>query len=470
MTSALTVGDLRAAGYPDRSVKEELRHNLLARLRSGEPAFPGVVGFEGSVVPALERGILAGHDLILLGERGQAKTRLIRAIVGLLDEAVPAVAGCEINDHPYRPICARCRALVAQEGESTPIVWIPREDRYAEKLATPDTAVADLIGDVDPIKVAEGRYLADELTIHYGMIPRTNRGIVAVNELPDLPERIQVSLFNILEERDVQIRGYRIRLPLDLLLVATANPDDYTHRGRIVSPLKDRFGTQVRTHYPETLAEEVRIMDAEARPAPGDDIPLRVPVFMKEVVAALTAELRRSPQVNHRSGVSVRYSIGNVETLGAAAFRRAALTGEPEAVPRVGDLPAVVTSSLGRVEFDTIEEGREEEIVARATRTAILEVFRRRLSGFDFQPVLSRFDRPGFAAEVSDRMAAAEVLAQFDDLPGLAKLLERLDVSEESPGVAASSLEFALEGLHLSRRLNKDRAGGGARYEGVGDP
>ena len=470
MTSALTVGELRATGYPDRSVKEELRHNLLARLRSGEPAFPGVVGFEGSVVPALERGILAGHDLILLGERGQAKTRLIRAIVGLLDEAVPAVAGCEINDHPYRPICARCRALVAQEGESTPIVWIPREDRYAEKLATPDTAVADLIGDVDPIKVAEGRYLADELTIHYGMIPRTNRGIVAVNELPDLPERIQVSLFNILEERDVQIRGYRIRLPLDLLLVATANPDDYTHRGRIVSPLKDRFGTQVRTHYPETLAEEVRIMDAEARPAPGDDIPLRVPVFMKEVVAALTAELRRSPQVNHRSGVSVRYSIGNVETLGAAAVRRAALTGEPEAVPRVSDLPAVVTSSLGRVEFDTIEEGREEEIVARATRTAILEVFRRRLSGFDFQPVLSRFDRPGFAAEVSDRMAAAEVLAQFDDLPGLAKLLERLDVSEESPGVAASSLEFALEGLHLSRRLNKDRAGGGARYEGVGDP
>jgi magnesium chelatase subunit I len=468
MTSARTVGELRAASYPDRSVKEELRHNLLARLRSGEPAFPGVVGFEGSVVPALERGILAGHDLILLGERGQAKTRLIRAIVGLLDDAVPAIEGCEINDHPYRPICARCRALVAEQGESTPVVWIPREDRYSEKLATPDTAVADLIGDVDPIKVAEGRYLADELTIHYGMIPRTNRGIVAVNELPDLPERIQVSLFNILEERDVQIRGYRIRLPLDLLLVATANPDDYTHRGRIVSPLKDRFGTQVRTHYPETLAEEVRIMDAEARPAPGDGTPLRVPAFMKEVVAALTSELRRSPHVNHRSGVSVRYSIGNVETLGAAAVRRAALTGEPEAVPRVSDLPAVVASSLGRIEFDTIEEGREEEIVERATRTAVLEVFRRRLSGFDFQPVLSRFDRPGFAAEVSDRMTASEVLAQFDDLPGLAKLLERLDVSEESPGVAAAALEFALEGLHLSRRLNKDRSGGGGgRYEGA---
>ncbi|MBA3690549.1 MAG: sigma 54-interacting transcriptional regulator [Actinobacteria bacterium] len=467
MTTARTIGELRTSAYPDRSVKEELRRNLLERLRTGAPAFPGVVGFDESVVPGVERGILAGHDLILLGERGQAKSRLIRSIVGLLDDAVPAILGCEIVDHPYRPICARCRALVAEHGDDVQVEWIAREDRYAEKLATPDTAVADLIGDVDPIKVAEGRYLGDELTIHYGMIPRTNRGIVAINELPDLPERIQVSLFNILEERDVQIRGYRIRLPLDLLLVATANPDDYTHRGRIVSPLKDRFGTQVRTHYPETLGEEVLIMDAEARPAPADGTPLRVPGFMKEVVAALTGELRRSAHVNHRSGVSVRYSIGNVETLGAAAVRRAAITGEPEAVPRVSDLPAVVASSLGRVEFDTIEEGREEEIVSRATRTAIVEVFRRRLSGFDFQPLLSRFDRPGFAAEVSERMPAAEVLGQFDDLPGLAKLLERLDVKEESPGVAASALEFALEGLHLSRRLNKDGSGhGGARYEG----
>ncbi|MDP9326668.1 MAG: sigma 54-interacting transcriptional regulator [Actinomycetota bacterium] len=469
MTTARTIGELRASGYPDRSVKEELRRNLLERLGSGAPAFPGVVGFDESVVPGLERGLLAGHDLILLGERGQAKSRLIRSLVHLLDESVPAIQGCEIVDHPYRPICARCRALIAEHGDAVQVEWIAREDRYAEKLATPDTAVADLIGDVDPIKVAEGRYLADELTIHYGMIPRTNRGIVAINELPDLPERIQVSLFNILEERDVQIRGYRIRLPLDLLLVATANPDDYTHRGRIVSPLKDRFGTQVRTHYPETLAEEVRIMDAEARPAPADGTPLRVPVFMKEVVAALTGELRRSAHVNHRSGVSVRYSIGNVETLGAAAVRRAAITGEPEAVPRVSDLPAVVASSLGRVEFDTIEEGREEEIVSRVTRTAILEVFRHRLSGFDFQPLLSRFEQPGFSAVTSDRMPAAEVLAQFDDLPGLAKLLERLEVTEESPGVAASALEFALEGLHLSRRLNKDGSGrGGARYEGPG--
>jgi magnesium chelatase subunit I len=467
MTSAGTIGELRAQDYPDRTVKEELRSNLLARLGRGEPLFPSIVGFDDSVLPALERGILAGHDLILLGERGQAKTRLIRRIVDLLDPLAPAIAGCEVNDHPYHPICARCRALVAEDGDAVPVSWIEGADRYAEKLATPDTSVADLIGDVDPIRVAEGRYLADELTIHYGMIPRTNRGIVAINELPDLPERIQVALFNILEERDVQIRGYRIRLPLDLLLVATANPDDYTHRGRIVSPLKDRFGTQVRTHYPQTLEEEIRIMEQEARPSAGD-VPLRIPAYMMEIVAALTAELRRSPHVNHRSGVSVRYSIGNLETLAAASIRRAARTGEREAVPRTCDLPAVIESSLGRVEFDTIEEGREEEILSRALKSAELEVFRSRLSGFDFQPILSRFGQ-GFSAETSDLTPADELLGQFGELPGLSKLLERLGVEEESPGVAASALEFALDGLHLSRRLNKDEGGrsGAYRYRGA---
>jgi magnesium chelatase subunit I len=466
MTRPATVGELRTSGYPDRTIKEELRANLLSKLGNGEQLFPSIVGFDGSVLPALERGILAGHDLILLGERGQAKTRLIRNVVGLLDEETPVIAGCEVNDHPFRPICARCRALMADKGDETPVAWIGRDDRYAEKLATPDTSVADLIGDVDPIRVAEGRYLGDELTIHYGLIPRTNRGIVAINELPDLPERIQVALFNILEERDVQIRGYRIRLPLDLLLVVTANPEDYTHRGRIVSPLKDRFGTQVRTHYPESLGDEIRIMDQEAR-RPAGDAPIRVPRYMKEVLAALTAELRRSPHVNHRSGVSVRYSIGNLETLSAAAVRRTARTGEPEAVPRVCDLPAVLEASLGRVEFDTIEEGREEEILLRALRTAELEVFRRRLSGFDFAPMLSKF-AGGFIAETSDLMPASQVLGQFGDLPKLSKLLERLGVEEESPGVAASAVEFALEGLHLSRRLNKEQSGrlGAYRYEG----
>lgn len=450
-------------------MKEELRANLLERFDRGEPLFPSIVGFDDSVLPAMERGILAGHDIILLGERGQAKTRLIRHMVDLLDEASPVISGCEVNDHPYRPICARCRSLVAEDGDAVPVTWIGADDRYAEKLATPDTSVADLIGDVDPIRVAEGRYLADELTIHYGLIPRTNRGIVAVNELPDLPERIQVSLFNILEERDVQIRGYRIRLPLDLLLVATANPDDYTHRGRIVSPLKDRFGTQVRTHYPQTPAEEIRIMEAECRPPVGG-IPLRVPAYVKEILAVLTAELRGSPHVNHRSGVSVRYSIGNLETVSAAAIRRAARTGEPEAVPRVCDLPSVLESSLGRVEFDTIEEGREEEILHRALRTAELEVFRRHLAGFDFQPMLARFSK-GLVVETSDLTPAADLLEQFGDVPGLAKLMERLGLEDESPGAAASAVEFALEGIHLSRRLNKDesRGPGSARYEGV-DP
>jgi magnesium chelatase subunit I len=466
---AATIGELRAADHRDRTVKEELRENLLARLPGGEPLFPSIVGFDESVLPALERGILAGHDLILLGERGQAKTRLIRHLVELLDPETPVIAGCEVNDHPYRPICARCRSLVGEQGDDTPVAWLPRDRRYAEKLATPDTSVADLIGDVDPIRVAEGRYLSDELTIHYGLIPRTNRGIVAINELPDLPERIQVALFNILEERDIQIRGYQIRLQLDLLLVATANPEDYTHRGRIVSPLKDRFGTQIRTHYPDSLGDEIAIMDQEARPAAAADVPVRVPPFMKELLAALTAELRRSPQINQRSGVSVRYSIGNLERMVASAVRRAARTGELEAVPRLVDLPPVVADSLGRVEFDSVEEGREEEILMRALRNAVLEVYRRRLAGFDFSAILGRFEE-GMAAETSDLMPAGEFLTQFGDVPGLGKLLGRLGVEEESPGVAASALELSLEGLHLSRRLNKDAAGraGGYRYEGLG--
>ncbi len=465
MTGAGTIGELRTSGYADRSVKEELRANLLEWLGRGSSPFPGIVGFDESVLPALERGVLAGHDLILLGERGQAKTRLIRSLVALLDETVPAIDGCEISDHPFRPICAACRARVETEGDAVPVVWIDRESRYAEKLATPDISVADLIGDVDPIKVAEGRHLADELTIHYGLVPRTNRGIVAINELPDLPERIQVGLFNILEERDVQIRGYKIRLPLDLLVVATANPEDYTHRGRIVSPLKDRFGTQVRTHYPETVEDEVAIMVQEAAP-PAAGIPVHVPRFIHEVLAALTGELRRSPQVNQRSGVSVRYSIGNLETVVAGALRRAARLGEAQAVPRPVDFPAALESSLGRIEFDTIEEGREEEILSRALRQAVLSVFGKRLGGADLGPVLDRFHE-GLVAETSDLTPASGFLEQFGAVKGLAKLLERLGVEEESPGAAAAALEFALEGLHLTKRLNKDSAGrlGAVRYE-----
>jgi magnesium chelatase subunit I len=462
-TSPSTIGDLRASGWRDRTVKEELRDNLIAKLRGGETIFEGIVGYDDTVLPGLERAILAGHDVIILGERGQAKTRIIRSLVSLLDERLPIVAGCEINDSPFAPICARCRGMLADKGEDTPVDWIDRDRRYAEKLATPDASVADLIGDVDPIKVAEGRYLGDELTIHFGLVPRTHRGIFSINELPDLPARIQVALLNILEERDVQIRGYKIRLPVDIVLVASANPEDYTNRGRIITPLKDRFGSEVRTHYPEHIEDEIEIMEQQAK-APPSTVPVRVPVFLTEVLAEFTGQVRRSPHVNQRSGVSVRFSIGNREVLAASAVRRAVRTGEPEAVPRVADLASVMQSSMGRVEFETFEEGREPEIMDRMLRQATLEVFRRRLSGFDFTALLKRFEEEGLEVLSGDLTPAQDVLKQVGSVKGLAQLMKRLGVEDESPAHAASALEFALEGLHLSRRLNKHDTPRGARY------
>ncbi|HEX9314726.1 MAG TPA: sigma 54-interacting transcriptional regulator [Actinomycetota bacterium] len=463
MSRPTTVGQLREAGYADRTVKQELRANLLQRLGRGEELFDSIVGYGTSVLPGLERGILAGHDLILLGERGQAKTRLIRHLVELLDDEIPVIEGCEVNDHPYHPICARCRALVAELGSETPVSWIGRGARYAEKLATPDTSVADLIGDVDPIRVAEGRYLADELTIHYGLIPRTNRGIFSVNELPDLPERIQVGLLNILEERDLQIRGYKVRLDLDIVLVASANPEDYTHRGRIITPLKDRFGTQVRTHYPVEIEAEIRIMDQEATiPPPDDGAPaVVVPMFLKEVLAELTRQLRKSSQVNQRSGVSVRYTIGNLETVAASALRRAVRAGEPTAVPRPVDLWAAIGASMGRIEFETLEEGREEWVLEQALKRALVDVYRRRLGAENLSALQQLFEE-GLAAETSDVMGAETFLAQFRRVPGLGRIMQRLDLTEESRQSAASALEFALEGLHLSKRLTKHTAGPGA--------
>lgn len=455
-----TLGQLRASAYPDRSVKDELRSNLITRLSEGGDLFPGIVGYGDSVLPTLERAILAGHDLIFLGERGQAKSRLIRSLVSLLDEEIPMIEGCEVNDHPYHPICRACRATIAERGDETPVTWLGRVDRFAEKLATPDTSVGDLIGDVDPIRVAEGRYLSDELTIHYGLVPRTNRGIFAVNELPDLPERIQVGLLNILEERDVQVRGYKIRMPLDLMLIASANPEDYTHRGRIITPLKDRFGAQVRTHYPQRASEEITIMEQEAAGIPAP-VNVRVPRYMKEIIAQFTYELRSSSQVNQRSGVSVRFSIGNLETVAAGALRRAIRTGEPEAVPRVVDLWGIIQASMGRIEFDTLEEGREEEILKRALRKAIVVVWQRRVSGENFDNLTKHFEE-GLEIGTSDVMPAAEFLGQFEQsgrsiesLVALDRLLQRLDVIEESPVAAASVIEMCLEGLYLNRRVSK---------------
>jgi magnesium chelatase subunit I len=467
MTLPTTLGQLKASGYPDRTVKDELRANLLVRLRSGERVFPDIVGFEDSVAPALERAILAGHDVIMLGERGQAKSRLMRHLVDLLDESAPIVEGSELNDHPYHPVSAMARNMVTELGDETPVAWVSRHERYAEKLATPDTAVADLIGDVDPIRVAEGRYLGDELTIHFGLVPRTNRGIVAINELPDLPERIQVSLLNILEERDIQVRGYTIRLPLDIMLVASANPEDYTHRGRIITPLKDRFGTQVRTHYPLRIDDEIAIMDQEAKLAHDDDVELRIPRHLKEVVAELSAQLRSSSQVNQRSGVSVRFSIGALETLAASALRRAALGGEPLAVPRAVDLYAVIPAAIGRIEFDMLEEGREPEVLERALKRALLEVWHHRLGGEDTTALIGAFDA-GLIAETSEEMSSGDFIGQFEGAAEAGFLIERLvgrlDLDDDSVAERASALEFALEGLHLTKQLNKEQTDSPSRW------
>ncbi len=323
-----TLGELRSSGYKVKTVKQEMRSNLIEKMRKGDELFPGIIGYEETVIPQLQNAILSGQDVIFLGERGQAKSRLIRSLTGLLDESMPVVFGSEINDDPFEPISKYAKDLVAEMGDATPLEWVGRDRRYGEKLATPDITIADLIGEVDPIRVAEGRYLSDELTIHYGLIPRTNRGIFALNELPDLAERIQVGLFNIMEERDIQIRGYQIRLHLDVFLVSSANPEDYTNRGRIITPLKDRYGVQIRTHYPRAVEHEIGIMDQERMHFEDDEFKVVVPQYMKEIVAEITRLARRSPDINQRSGVSVRASIANYESLLANAQRRAIQTRE----------------------------------------------------------------------------------------------------------------------------------------------
>jgi magnesium chelatase subunit I len=466
---AATVRELRASGHELRSVKEEMRENLLAAMRAGEDAFPGIIGFGQTVLPHLERAIIAGHDVILLGERGQGKTRLIRTLVLLLDEWTPAVAGCEINDHPFAPACARCRRLAAEQGEDLAITWRHRSDRYGEKLATPDTSVGDLVGDIDPVKVAEGRTLGDPETIHYGLVPRTNRGVFCLNELPDLAERIQVSLLNVLEERDIGVRGYSLRLPLDLVLVASANPEDYTSRGRIITPLKDRFGAEIRTHYPVSLEAELALIRQEAQVAWRDGLgsvtdPAAVlPEHLIQVIARFTRLVRASPAVDSRSGVSARFAIAAAEAVAASAVRRAAISGEDRAVARVCDLPAIVGTLRGKVEFEVSEEGREQEVLDHLLRRATAETFRGALGNADLSGLLTRFAEGGIV-ETGDLLPAEELLRRIGEVPGLAKVMERLDMGGESPGQAAAALEFALEGLYLMRRLSKDSLDGGAVY------
>jgi magnesium chelatase subunit I len=473
-----TIADLRAAGWRSRSVKEELRTNLLARLAAGDDVLPGIIGFADSVVPSIENAILAGHDLVFLGERGQAKTRMARLLVGLLDEWLPVVRGGDLNDDPYRPISPAGRAVVERDGDGAAIDWLPRDRRYAEKLATPDITIADLIGEVDPIKVAEGRYLSDELTLHYGLIPRANRGIVAINELPDLAERIQVGLLNVLEERDVQIRGFTVRLPLDLFVVASANPEDYTSRGRIITPLKDRLGSQIRTHYPRSLDDELTIVAQEKQrfiAIEGDasddgSVPtVVVPPFMEEVVAEITHLARRSPEISQRSGVSVRVSVANMEVLEAVALKRAVRLGESVGAPRVSDLGAVVASTVGKVELESIgDESPEERIVERLITKALYATFNRRVTLDDLDPIVEAFE-DGFVVETGERTPSREYVAWLREVPGMDDAVGRLgtfDVTDgaEEPAVVASAVEFLLEGLHLARRLNKERVVGGTIY------
>ncbi|MFC4457338.1 ATP-binding protein [Pseudonocardia nematodicida] len=449
-----TVGALRASGHEQRGVKQEIRDNLLAALRAGRDPWPGIVGFGDTVLPQLERALIAGHDVVLLGERGQGKTRLLRSLAGLLDEWTPVIAGSEIGEHPYEPITPSSRRRAEELGDELPVGWVHRSERYTEKLATPDTAVADLIGDVDPVKVAEGRSLGDPETIHFGLVPRAHRGIVAINELPDLAERIQVALLNVMEERDIQVRGYTLRLPLDVLLVASANPEDYTNRGRIITPLKDRFGAEVRTHYPLELAPEIDLVLQEA------SLEADVPRHLIEIVARFTRHLRESSAIDQGSGVSARFAVAAAETVAASALRRAALTGEDRACARPVDLESVPSVLRGKLEFAAGEEGREDEVLEHLLRRATADTARFALRGIDLDELAVEVStRP---VRTGERIPARDVVAALPQVEALTSIAEKLDAGgTEDPGPMASAAELALEYLFLTRKLAKDSSDDG---------
>ncbi|WP_243659019.1 sigma 54-interacting transcriptional regulator [Tamaricihabitans halophyticus] len=453
-----TVGALRAAGYAPKSVKAEIADNLLSRLRAGDQVWPGIVGFDDTVLPQLERALLARHDLVLLGERGQGKTRLLRTLAGLLDEWTPVIDGSELGEHPLAPIAPESVRRARELGDELPVNWRHREERYTEKLATPDTSVGDLIGDVDPVKVAEGRSLGDPETIHFGLVPRAHRGIVAINELPDLAERIQVALLNVMEERDIQVRGYPLRLPLDVLLVATANPEDYTNRGRIITPLKDRFGAEIQTHYPLDVAAEAALVRQEA------ELVAEVGTPLVEVLARFVRELREAPVIDQRSGVSARFAVAAAETVAAAALRRSALTGETEAVARPIDLESVPEALRGKLEFESGEQGREQEHLGYFLRRAFAETARDKLAGLDLRPLIEVV-ADGNLVATGERVAAGELLRALPELPVLHEVAARLGVNSSDPdGRIAAAVEFALESLYLRRKLAKDTEGGTSVY------
>jgi magnesium chelatase subunit I len=451
-----TLGELRDSGHTAKALREEIRLNLLAKLAAGIDPWPGLHGFESTVIPQLERALLAGHDVVLLGERGQGKTRLLRTLVGLLDEWTPVIAGSELGEHPFHPITLTSQRRFAELGDELPVAWRHRNERYAEKLATPDTSVGDLIGDVDPIKVAEGRSLGDPETIHFGLVPRSHRGIVAINELPDLAERIQVALLNVMEERDIQIRGYVLRLPLDVLLVASANPEDYTNRGRIITPLKDRFGAEIRTHYPIEVADEVAVIRQEAH------LVGEVPDVLVEILARFSRELRQSTAVDQRSGVSARFAIAGAETIAAAALHRATVRGEVDAVARLVDVEAAVEVLIGKIEFEVGEDGREQEILQHLLRSATAATVREHFRGIDFAPLVAAMDGSALVT-TGDRITAEEFLDALPPVPDVYdQVADRL--TARTPGERASAIELALEGLYLARRIGKESGGSESIY------
>ncbi len=454
-----TVGELRASGHVERGVKAEIRENLLAALGSEgrrRAAWPGILGFEDTVIPQLERALIAGHDVVLLGERGQGKTRLLRALTGLLDEWTPVIAGSELSEHPYSPITPESIRRAADSGDDLPVEWRHRSERYTEKLATPDTSVADLVGDIDPIKVAEGRSLGDPETIAYGLIPRAHRGIVAINELPDLAERIQVSMLNVMEERDIQVRGYTLRLPLDVVVVASANPEDYTNRGRIITPLKDRFGAEIRTHYPYELEAEVGVISQEAHLA------AEVPEYLVQVLARFARYLRESRSIDQRSGVSARFAIAAAETVAASARHRSAILGEQDPVARVVDLSTVIDVLRGKLEFESGEEGREQAVLEhlsaprhRGHRAAAARRYRRRVRWWS----RSRTARRSPPASGCSRATCWPRCRR-----SRRSRRSRSDSRRRADGQRAAAVELALEALYLAKRIDKVSSEGETVY------
>jgi magnesium chelatase subunit I len=460
---AQTLGELKKLFTRLPDVREEMRTNLIRKLKNREPLFPGLIGYDDTVLPDLINAILCGHNIILLGERGQGKSRIIRSMVHFLDDAMPVVAGCPIHDNPFEPICLDCKEKLAEMGDALPVSYVPRDRRLIEKLATSDVSTADLIGEVDPIKIAQGRTLDDEAAIHFGLVPRAHRSIFAINELPDLAEKIQVAFFNIMEENDIQIKGFPVRLPLDIFIIATANPEDYTNRGRIITPLKDRFDVQIRTHFPRERRYEIEIMEQEMRNPELDGLKVRVPPFIKEILAEMTFQARRSPEINQHSGVSCRVSIRSCESIIGSALRRCFALGEDEAVPRITDMKSTYPAIAGKLELEyEAVDSTEADLVENLSRRAVKAVFDEHFRIDDLSSIVDSFQN-GMTVEVSQAMSSQSYMDAMHAITGMKKALQSIIEPESAPEVS-SAMEFILDGLHLSNKLNRDEKGEGLIY------